>query len=683
MIASVDRSQKRVNRRRGGEVIELLDARVPTWDRNFARVAFEERWIQNCAYFAGKQHFALMGNQLVEVPPGQHEIRYRVNYVKPAVLRSVSKLLNMHGRFSVAPKNGSPRAREISRTSERVLDHQRTTVDYENEKLMVYLWAAVCGTAFLRNLWDPNQGEPDRYYKFSAEEPRVIPEWAMTGEEKNRRDRERLFDDVAPGEIDSSCVSPFQVHEDPASKGRMKDCRYISTSAWVERGVIAEAFDVDEDDLEPDSNSAASMRWDESLAYMTTGTSGYGSGFYTPTDERNERCHLRLSWERPSRKNKHGRFIAAAGDLVLADVPNPYIGDRSKSLHLPFSKFDWIPALGRFWGYALVDDLTSPQFRYNESRARMFEFERIFGRPNTFVPKGSGIPTGELALNPGQVYEYSPSVGTIVFAPAPTLPKEVADNSVVSRREIAELSAGSDIDAKNLPASLRSGEAVQQMVQERDIILNVTAQSALRFELHNGRQFLGLGQLFYDNERTALYRGPNGSYGVQAYRAADLSNELKIFGEPGTVETLQQTRALILDAVQARALQPDIKPEDARRVVKAMRFNTSEEGIDDLLMHEAKQEAELRDMIANPERYRNAPFPIMPFEDHPAHQLVIVRFYHSDEWGALDQFTQSVILSHWQQHEQFRQQQIAQMMALQEAARGAPGAKGQASQPAG
>ncbi len=464
----------------GGDDIAMLEERVPTWDRQSSRVIFEQTWIKNLAYFAGKQHFALIGNQLVEIPADEHEIRYKANYIKPAVLRSVSKLLNMNGRFACAPQNGSPRSREIARTSDAVFDHQRTVTDYVEQKTMAYLWAANCGTAFIRNLWDPSKGDPDRFYWQSKDDKRVKPVIDMSADERVRKDREMEFDDLSPGEVTCEASSPFQIYPDRACRDRLANARHITQAGWVSRDIVAEAFNVDIDDVPLADASAAATRYEEALAYMTTGSTGGAADMFIPTFEFENRTWLRQYWERPSRKYPKGRYVAAAGELVLRSTDNPYIGDKSGALHLPFVKIDWIPMPGRFWGLALVDDLTSPQFRHNESRARMFEFERIHGRVITFVPKGSGVPPGELTLRNGGVYEFNAQMGAIQFSPAPQLPKEVAENAMICKSEIADLSAGGDVDGAKMPAQLRSGEAVQQMLAEKDIILSVTSAGARR-----------------------------------------------------------------------------------------------------------------------------------------------------------------------------------------------------------
>lgn len=664
-----------------GPVIDLLDARVPSWDRSQARILFEQQWIRNAAFFAGKQHFTMMGNQLVDVPLAEHEIRSKVNLIKPAVLRAVAKVINMQSKMGVAPSNPTPRAREIARTSERVREHQDNVVDYQAEKAHAALWACVTGTSFLWNQWDPSKGDLDRFYWVDKADRTVIPAAALAPEERARRDREGLFDDLAPGEVTCEATGPFTVYVDASAKRKLEHAKWIVDARYVDRALIAELFNVNEGDIPSDDGSSAALRYEEALAYMTTGVSGLGGVGSMPQIEFENRTWLRTMFERPSRAHKKGRYVVAAGSKVLRDMDNPYAGDRTGVLHLPVVKLAWIEMLNRFWGLSLVDDLTSPQFRYNESRSRMFELERVAGRPPIFVPKGSGIPVGEMAIKTGSVYEYTPQWGPPVFMAPAQLPPEVVQNAMTSAKEIRELSTGSELDGARMPGSLRSGSAVDAMQRDRDQVLDLTMQGVLRVDRDCGRQRLQLGHMFYDAPRLLRYRGPNGQWSVEQFKGADLSNDIQIFGEPGELETVQQRRSTLMEAVQIGALVPATNPQHAQIVLKALRFNTGEEAIDDFLMHEQAQEAEIREMLGNPAAFMEEPYPVMPWEDHAAHKRVLARYFHQDEWKTLTPELKSVLATHWQMHDQQEQAAIAQMLALQEQAKGAPAAKGQASQP--
>ena len=58
-------------------------------------------------------------------------------------------------------------------------------------------------------------------------------------------------------------------------------------------------------------------------------------------------------------------------------------------------------------------------------------------------------------------------------------------------------------------------------------------------------EFIALAQLFYSSQRTMRYRGPNGQWGVEQFLGGDLSNDVRILGEPGQMETVEQQRGRI------------------------------------------------------------------------------------------------------------------------------------------
>lgn len=667
------------------EALEIVRAAVPRRGDSQARLAIEQSWIRNLFYFGGKQHFAIVGSQVVEVPPIENEIRYKANLVKPAVLRAVTKMMALQGRFGVVPSSPSMHDRDVARISESVFRHQMNATGYQREKMYALLWAANCGTAFMRNTWDPRKGDIERYYWWSKGDKSVRPIETIPPEERQALDQDGAYDDLRTGDVSCETVSPFQMHPDPMSKGKLEHCRWIAQVQWLPREFVAEALGVEEREISEDENTAASERWEDALALMSSGLQGHYLTF--STDERNNRRNRRAwvcqYWERPSRKAKRGRYIVVAGTRAFVVRDNPYAADSTGALHLPFTKLDWISMPGRFWGLGLVDDLISPQYRYNESRSRMAEFENLAARPVTVVPKNCGIAPSGLEIKQYAVYEYNPAGGKPEFITPPQIPAEVMANAQTAQGEIRVLSAQSEIDGAKLPGQLRSGLALNAIQKERDIVLDLTGFSVLEADRDVGRQFLALARLFYDNKRLVAMRGSNGEWAIKSFVAADLRNDIRILGEPGEFETSEQSQSRLLEFLQVGALQPATNPQHAQLVLKALRYHTAEEIITDFAQHEERQEEEIRRMLANAKAYLDRPYPVMPFEDDEAHMRVLERLFNNlDEWERIDPETQSVLATHWEMHNRSKMQKLAQQLSMMQAAKGAPEPKGAASQTA-
>lgn len=645
---------------------------------------FEQSWLRDLYFFGGKQNFSIIGTQIVETQPDENEVRYKANLIKPAVLRAVTKIQSQQGRFAVAPESGSPRHREIARMSEQVFQHLRTATNYQAEKLMALLWAATCGTSFLKNVYDPTAGESERFYWLSNEDHAVIKRDFLSPEERSQRDLNSLFDDLPVGEVSCEAVSAFQIHHDPISKGKLSHCRWLAQLQWLPREWVAEKFDLaSENDLSVDEYGNAANRWDDALALMSSGLQGQYMPHPSNDRARGERTWFCQMWERPSKRHKKGRYIVVAGGKVLREIDNPYISDQTGACHIPFVKIDWAQMPGRFWGQSLVQDLVAPQYRYNESRARTSEYEDIFARPATLVPKNSGLAVGGFEIGNGKVYEYNLNGGKPEFMTPPIMPGAVAENAAACASEIRQLSSQSDIDASKMPGQLRSGLALNALQKERDIALNMTGFIVLEADREVGRQQLALAKLFYDKPRLVSMRGSSGEWAVKSFMAADLRNDVRIIGEPGELETSEQFQSRLLEFLQVRALQPESNPQHAQIVLKALKFQSAEEAVTDFTQHEERQEEENRRMLANPKAYLDQPYPTMPYEDDAAHKRVLERLFNNlDEWDKIDPQAQSVLMMHWEMHERATQQKLAQQMQMMEAAKGTPGKPGVASQPA-
>lgn len=660
-----------------GAALKLLEERVPRRSESTDRIAHEANWTASAAFFGNKQHFSMLGNQIVDIPPDELEIRYLCNMILPYVLRATAKVEAVHGRFACKPASSSTRDLEIARTSMAVWRHIRDAVDYDSEKSLALLWAAICGTAFYKNVFDPAAGDIDRFYMTSEEDSTVLSVQLMSEADRQYRDKTQLFDDLPAGELSCEAVSPFQVWPDRASKRSLKHCRHISQHQWIPLSVVAEAFGVDEKDMKAEGQSSSGLRYEEAIANMAPGMGWSGSN---PTSEDySQKTYLTQSWERPSIDYPRGRYLAAGGGRVLRDMANPYVSGRTNAAHLPWTKLDWTTMPGRFWGIGLVELLRSIQFRRNESRARMHEFENVFGQPATFMPKGAEVSPNMMTTKPGALIEYNPVNGTPTTGPKPELPSEVLMNAQTCDQEMARIASLSDIDTGKAPGQIRSSDGLQTLFEDRDMALTHTMSNALRADRENGRQHLAIAQVFYPSERVATFRGPNGQWAAQQFTSADLNNDIISLGEPGEFETTASERRGIMQAVQAGGLQPQTNPQHAQMFVKALKYGTSEELVEDILQHELRQDREIREIIGL-SRLDDAAYPVSPWEDDAAHMRVLVRFFHKDEFDRLDDAAKLALGVHYSLHEQQASKKMKAQLELMALTQSTPATKGVASQ---
>lgn len=668
------------------EALALVNTKVDPSSFETERRSFEEGWIKNLAFFAGKQHFVQEGTRLREpenVP--EHRVFYRANFILGSVMRACSKIMQMSGSFAVAPKNGSKLARDAAKLSMKIFEHQKEITSYEYKKMLAYLWAANCGSVYLKPVWDPTAGEPDRFFFDNMKDKTPIGN--LSAEEQKQKVEDGEFMDLPSGDVDIGIVSPFSFYWDwKAREGGIEDCGWCAQVQATDIDDLYDLYGSKAEKVRSMDEWTGSIYYEEALSFMTTGVNSLNTAFTTPDEKRGRRVRTVEYWERPNRSNKYkGRHILAAGDQILSNGDNKY---RVTGYPLPFVKMDWWPMPGRFPGLSLTEQLVSPQFQYNKARAAITEHQNVHGHPPILSPKGAGIPTGHYTIGSGDVIEYDPLGGMPTVMQIPPLPNEVMQNASLARGEMREIAADASPDVSNLPGGIRGSEGIALMLEEKNIALTPTATASLKVDREVGRMFLSYGKLFYRDQRVMHFAGPNGELKAVHFSNADINNDLRILAEPMQVLSVAGQRSSILDYVQTGVLMnpallqtdPGAFRREQRAVLKALHYSSPDEALEDQLLDEEMQEREIEMIKADPVAYmpreenpEESGLPINPFDDHQVHIQVLDRALKGTEFAKLDQISQLAIFQHRQAHvmELERAMQMAQM--AQEGAGGAQG----------
>lgn len=665
------------------ETIQMLNQRVNPVGLRYERIQMEERWLKDMAFWSGKQLFAIENGQLrdLEFDTSEHTIRYRANKCRGAVLRAVSKVMNVNAKCRVYPKSGDGRHMELAMLSEKILDHQRKVCDWTWTQTMATMWKAICGSAFVKVYWNPDKGDPDRFYFGDASLKGVIPEAMLSPAEIQQKEQDGLFTDIPPGDVATAVCSPFAFFQDWTSRDKsILGCQWVAERHYLDIPLIAQAFEINEDELQPDDGYNGLINYEEAIAFMSSGNGLAPINWNIPEDKRGKRCMYVEMWQRPNREYKKGRRIVYAGGKVLLDADNPYIGDRTGLLHLPFVKDDWVPHPGRFWGASLMEDLTSPQFNLNESRSKLLQHMRVFGQASTFVEDTTQIDSDNMTLEPGAIYKI-PAGSKVQTGPLAQLPPEVLQIGELCERDLMDAAAQSEIAGDKLPGQLRSGEAIRMMNEERNITLSIPALTTVRTTCDVGKMLLTLGKLFYDERRLLRYLGEDNQWEIRYFTGADINNDLQIIGQPDISDTLSAQKSGMLDALAAGAFNPELDNNTRTLIMRGLRFNTSEEFFNVKLQASRNQQREIEMMIADPARYMDRPFPVMEWEDHETEMQFLVNFMYSERFKALDPDTQSIIDMHYQMHRSVLTQQMAQQAQAAAALQSTPAPKGTPSQP--
>jgi hypothetical protein len=443
-------------------------------------------------------------------------------------------------------------------------------------------------------------------------------------------------------------------------------------------------------DIKPAEPRTTSLWWDELLSFMQGGANTPHANMQ-PRDKNRHRTVLTRFFERPMRRNNwKGRYIVIAGDTVLVNRDNPM---QATKYPLPFIKVDWQKKPGSFMGHPLIDDLRNPQFQYNNARGKQTEVANVHSTPPMFVDKRSGLPKGQLAIEPGVVYEcdlLATGGKPMMPGPVPMIPKELADGANRALAEMQMISSQADPDMSKLPGQIRSRPGLDAMIEEKNKALTPAARSALRATLLGGRIMLATARKFYTTQRTMTYVGADNAYRVQRFEAADIREDIRIVGEPDFFQSRSVERARILEYVQAGVLDPINNPEDKLSVLKTLAYGGAEDVLAQRLVEEENQEREWDEMVADPLKFvvqsqlgePMLDYKTNPFDDDDAHMRVMSRRMRTDEFRRLDPIARQLVIQHYQEHQQKLQQAMLQQLQLQQMTQpGGRANKGQPSKP--
>lgn len=672
-----------------GDLIELIRKRAGTYDYRADRMWQEDAAFINLAYWSGKQRFYFQDRLLIPefVPDEAEASAYQINIIESRVANAVARVLGVQAEFRCKPETGEMVDREMAALTDRVFDHIRSVTGFDRTRALVTLWAAITGCAYYKIHWDPLKGDPTRFYKVDGRTTAVMPEVLLTPQMKAEKEQRGHFEDFPSGEISIDVLSPFSIFQDSSARdGGIKDCRWLIEKHFVDIDVVAERWDVDPKDLVAEEGGQGVRNWEENIAFMAAGPSlSPGATWTVPPDKRGKRCMYVEMWERPTREHKQGRRVVYAGKKILnlnrmGGLKNPYAADRTGWAHIPYVKQDWSQHPGRFWGKSLVESLVGPQWHLNFSRGLMAKFMATFGLPNTFVDEMSGIDTETMSAGGGKIYKITTG-SKVQPGPVPQMPPDIANFGNTCLSDINMAASQSEIDAAALPGQLRSGAAIRSMNEDRYMPLTIPAATAVQAVKEVGQVALAIGKLNYGDDRLLKYLGEDNEWVVEKFNGANLVTDIQIVGEPSVTNTLNSERAEMLDAIQSGAFNPQFDEETRLLILSGLHYNTSDEFIRRKLQSKKNQEREIQQMLKDPARYPQG-YPVLEWQDHAVEAATCVAFMYTPEFEKLDPFTQGLITQHWKQHQAFIQQAIEAKIALESQMKGAPGEKGQASQPA-
>lgn len=630
----------------------------------------------NQAYYFGAQNLAADGNALRKPRIGLRSREFfSANYVIVKVTKAIARLIALVPDMEAPPRSSSFEDLLASQLASQLFEHLKDVTGFSTGLRRVLLWAALCGSGFKKVYFDEHSGEVERIWHDSTNTP-ILQADADTDLQRALEENGQ-FTDEFKGEVRSQVLSPFHVKQDPmARSGGFDEAAWVMVDYFTSPENLNDEFGEHEWAYE---GADQARMWEDNIAFFSTSegfTMGRGSAATKSLCRRTE------YWERPLPRNgMKGRFIVRAGGHIVWNGDNPY---AKAKIGLPFVKYDWFPAEGRFLGVSLVDQIRRSQKAYNRARSNTIEFMQTYAWPPVFLPKQSQVKPVSMVGFPGTVWEYNAQGGQKPeFGQSPRMSETIPLAQEAAKSEMDEISAQASPAKEAYPSQVRSGAAISLVQQDNSAILTPISHAMFETIAREGEMMLALVDTFYSKGRTMTAMNDAGEFEVSEFRGSDLRHhkKLRVRGRPGMVESPEAYRQNVLDSVQVGALQPAQNARDRALFFRAMQLKTDTELLDLETKQVARERLTIRRCIRDV-MYFPPHFEETPWEDPMVRLPVLEHFLNSSTFETLDDLSKKKLVGRYQEMTQVLAQRMQAQMQMQEQAAGSPGQKGVASQPA-
>lgn len=657
------------------EAAQLVDSKLVDDNKDLAKHVFERLWFTNIAFLLGYHLMRFRGSLTsIEVQPmPSWRRRYVANRMLPMVMRQTSKLVSAPVPWHVQPKSPDIADQLAAAMGTSLLVTKETEFGIPGARWEACLWSVLTGKGFLEVEWDPWANGSRRAYvdPLSSQE---IDERKLTPNAKALLEEHGWFREMPNGDVRVKARSPFEVYVPHLLCGTsIESAPWLITREQMPMDEIWNRFDAKKvRQISPDRDQGISTYFIRRIKTLVA-----QFGYFSSIEERDpdEAATIRTMWQPPCARWPQGRkIVVSSNGVVLENVPHPY---KDQRIRYPIAAMDYMPIPSRFWSKSLLEDLIQPQSEYNRDGTTLHEIRDLMGQPKWMCEKGSGI--NQITNRAGQMVWYNRGHP----APYPVVPQvDSAFHELLRQRHIDDLNtiaAQQDVSQAKAPSGVRSGVAIDLLQEQDDRAVAPAVKSQKQAIEKTGQMILRLAQIHYDQPRLIDMAGAERFQDTLYFKGQDLRDNDNVVLTEGALMPKSKAAETekVFHSIEIGALDPT-NPEE-----KEMILNTLEVGNSRELFAERLADRRRANIENDKFRQGEMPFPeVKPFDNPQIHLAVHNRFRKSDAYELLPPALQEAVDAHCRIHEEMQMQMVQAQMAMKGAGKGAPGEKGQASQPA-
>lgn len=365
-----------------------------------------------------------------------------------------------------------------------------------------------------------------------------------------------------------------------------------------------------------------------------------------------------------------GRYVVMTRSQILRDGPRPAAFPHTS----PIRQLDYLRVPGRPGGTSLQEVLNGPQRSYNKSRSQELEHASLCANPKPLIDAQSGIDETQWTNEPGAGFKVNSRQGVqpVTWLAPPQLGREVAMTMERAHDEITSIGGLRGADRSGI-APDASGEQIRELRFDEDRQSGPVVRRAVEEFGRLALDWRALMPFIYDETRAITSAGgDNVAQTIIVYPELFVEGKIHVVPDvesmlpEGRGERQQRVYRMWLDG----AFGPPMDPKARKIYLELARFPHLGRAARPGGVDRTTAERE------NGKLLMGEPVPVLPWYDHDVHLEVLEDFMKSSEFLEQPPPVQQAFVAHHQQHEMYAQQQMAQHMAAQAAAMGAPGPHG-------
>jgi hypothetical protein len=642
-----------------------------------ARVPFERQWYINIAFNAGKQYVSPVdvpsyGFRLTTPKAPPWRVRLVINRIRTVVRTECSKLTTSKPIPVVMPLTNENEDFSAAAVGEQILKTEFANAQFESDYRSWVWWGVVCGTAFLKQYWDPYR--PDHDAKEMPEEPTfpdgsVIPDeilLQLPNAERYKTPR------PAQGKICRQRITPFHIYVPDLLQEDINDQPYLiqvmsKSPLWVESRY----------GFKPACDSRASNTILDAATIIAKGS-----------EDHLDAVEVKEIWIKP---NGHKDFPEGG---VMTVINHKVVQFTQKWPYpfpeYPYYKYNGIPT-GGFYSASIIEDLIPLQKELNKKRSQMIEIQNMMGKPKLVYPKGSINPK-MISSEPGQSIPYTPGYDKPEVMQGTEVPTSFVQELSQLQLEFDDISGQHEISrGQTSSASLTSGTAIAYLQEQDDAKLNYQVASIENATELIGKHYLHFASHYWKDSRLVRVTGRNNQVEALHWKKNMLKGNTDVSVQTGSALPFSKAArtAIVQEFMQNGFIDPssgmemlnfgglDKLMEDALIDKKqAMRENLKlsemPEKMLELLLKPApgpdgaEGVESIDEMTGQPTQFNGdgspfqpqPPLPVNSFDNHEEHIKWHNHFRKSQEFENLPELNKQAFEMHVQMH------QIALMSAM-------------------